>query len=112
MSLLVNTASVWKKWGVMKMMDKVYTWIPMGTPTEILVNVVTLVTNCTLPDTTWDTIDEKVILMPIMEREIRKTTATIEVPQHTMAETKHWHSPLTSVLQEPEPKARRTSICR
>lgn len=84
----------------------------MVTPIEILVSAVTLVTNCTLPDTTWVSIDEKVILMLIMGREIRKTTATIEVPQHTMEETKHWHSPLTSELQEPEPKARRTSICR
>ena len=94
------------------MMDKVYIWIPMDTPIEILVSVVTPATNCTLLDTTWVTIDEKVILMLIMGREIQKTTATIEVPQHTMGETKHWHSPLTSGLQKPEPRDRRTSICR
>jgi hypothetical protein len=94
------------------MMDKVYIWIPMDTPTEILVSVVMPATNCTLLDTTWVTIDEKVILMLITGREIRKMTATIGVPQHTMGETKHWHNPLTSELQRPEPRDRRTSTCR
>jgi len=94
------------------MMDRVYTWTPMVTPTETLVSAVTLAMSCTLLDTIWVTIDEKVILMLITGREIRKMTATIEVPQHTMVEMKHWHSLLTSELQKPEPRDRRTSTCR
>jgi hypothetical protein len=93
-------------------MDKVYTWIPTGTLTEILVSAFSLATNCTLPDMTWVSIDEKFILMLIMGRKIRKMMATIGEQQHIMAETKHWHSPLMSGSQKLEPTDRRTSIYR
>jgi hypothetical protein len=88
-SLLVITASDWKKWEVTKTTDTVYTWIPMDTPTGTLVNAVMPVMSCILRDTIWVGIDEMAIPMRIMGREIRKKMATTEEQQHIMTETKH-----------------------
>jgi hypothetical protein len=75
-SLLVITASAWKIWGVMKTMDKVYTWIPMDTPIETLVSAAMLATSCILRGMISASIGAKVILMLIMGRVILRTMPT------------------------------------
>ena len=89
MSLLVITASAWKIWGVMKMIDMVYTWILMDTPTGTLVNAVTLAMSCILQDTILDSIGAKVILMLIMEKVIPRRMPITEERQPTTAGTRH-----------------------
>jgi hypothetical protein len=108
-SLLVITASAWKIWGVMKTTDMVYTWILMDTPTGTLVSAVTLGTSYILRDTILANIGAKVILMLITGRVILRRMPTREGWQFTMAGMRRWRSQLTSGLQWPERKDKRTS---